>query len=243
MPEHRTIAIYQPYLFPYLGYWQLLDAADVFVIGDTLQFMARSFINRNTILLNHAPHRFSISLGKASPNRKISEIEIVDDFRGFRKMLHHAYGRSPHFDTTMNLIDQVLDHEDKNLARFAGNQIETLSRHMGGRAKVAYLSELGLPSDYTDKEQRLYDCVHALGGTRLVNPIGSAAIYRADDFSRQGIELAFLRSHTPAYPQSNRNFTPNLSIIDAMMNVSRDGMCNMLKRYDIVDASGSTAWT
>lgn len=238
----KTIAIYQPYFFPYIGYWQLLEAVDVFVVGDDLQYMMRSFINRNTILLNHERHRFSISVAGASPQRTIGEIEIADDFHKFRKMLQHAYGRSAHFAESMRIIDEILDFEDRNLARFLGNQINVIARHLGLRAKVVYLSELNLGHSFAGKEQRLVDCAKVLGADRIVNPIGSVELYAPEDFSPFGVDVGFLRTHAITYPQANREFVPNLSLIDAMMCNSKEALAGMMTRYDIVDSLGSARW-
>lgn len=45
------IAIMQPYLFPYIGYWQLIYAVDEFVLLDDVNYIMRGYINRNNILL------------------------------------------------------------------------------------------------------------------------------------------------------------------------------------------------
>jgi hypothetical protein len=239
MGNSRSIAVYQPYFFPYLPYWQLLAAVDVFVIGDAYQYKARGFINRNTILLNHAPHRVTMSLKGASPSRRIGEIDVLDDFAKFRRTLAHAYGRAPFHADAMAVIDPILDHPDKNLARFLGNQVRAVSRYVGLSTEIVYMSELGLDSTCGSKEQRLRDCVKRLGAGAIINPAGSIPLYAPAEFEPHGIALRFLRPHAITYPQANREFVPGLSLIDAMMCNSRQSLAALLDSYDIIDATGA----
>ena len=63
------IGIMQPYFMPYIGYWQLIGAVDKFVILDDVNYIMRGFINRNSILLNGKPYRFTLPVEKASQNK------------------------------------------------------------------------------------------------------------------------------------------------------------------------------
>lgn len=70
------MAIMQPYLFPYIGYWQLISAVDKFVLLDDVNFIKRGYINRNSILINGKAHMFSIPIRKASQNRLIMDTKL-----------------------------------------------------------------------------------------------------------------------------------------------------------------------
>ena len=71
-----TLAIMQPYLFSYIGYWQLINAVDTFVIFDDVNFIKKGYINRNSILANGKSQTFTLELIGASSNKLINEIEI-----------------------------------------------------------------------------------------------------------------------------------------------------------------------
>ena len=66
----------QPYFFPYLGYWQLINAVDKFVLLDDVNYIMRGYINRNSILVNGSPYRFTISIDKPSQNKLINETKL-----------------------------------------------------------------------------------------------------------------------------------------------------------------------
>ena len=72
------IGIMQPYFFPYIGYWQLIHAIDLFVVGDSVHYIKHGWINRNRILGEGCqPQYFGIEVSHASCNRLIYEMERV----------------------------------------------------------------------------------------------------------------------------------------------------------------------
>ena len=70
------IGVMQPYLFPYIGYWQLLYAVDKYVILDDVNYITRGYINRNNILINGQPNRFTIPISRPSQNRLILDTKL-----------------------------------------------------------------------------------------------------------------------------------------------------------------------
>ncbi|MEO8664089.1 MAG: WbqC family protein, partial [Ignavibacteria bacterium] len=73
------LAIMQPYVFPYIGYFQLINAVDKFVLFDDVSFIKKGWINRNRILVNKQEYTFTIPLKKASQNKLIKDIEISEE--------------------------------------------------------------------------------------------------------------------------------------------------------------------
>lgn len=73
------IGIMQPYFLPYIGYWQLLNAVDKYVIYDDVNYIKGGWINRNRILINKEPKYFNVKLNGASPNKLINEVEVSND--------------------------------------------------------------------------------------------------------------------------------------------------------------------
>ena len=108
-----TLAIMQPYLFPYTGYWQLINAVDTFVIFDDVNFIKKGYINRNSILLNGKPHIFTLELIGASQNKLINEIEIGGNSRKILKTIEMSYKKSPYFYMVFPIIKEILDNKEK----------------------------------------------------------------------------------------------------------------------------------
>jgi len=70
------ISIMQPYIFPYLGYFHLIEASDRFIFYDDVNFIRKGWINKNKILLNGNDFTFTVPLSKASQNKLINQINL-----------------------------------------------------------------------------------------------------------------------------------------------------------------------
>ena len=120
------LGIMQPYFFPYIGYWQLLNAVDEYVIFDDVNYINRGWINRNRILVNGEPQYINLQLTGASQNKLINEIEVACDPSFAKKRLRtleQSYGKAPFYQDTMALVTDILDDPEKNLAKYL--QIDT----------------------------------------------------------------------------------------------------------------------
>src|ERR1051325_10810193 len=115
------IAIMQPYLFPYIGYFQLINAADKFVILDDVNYINCGWINRNRILINGIDKLFTLPLKDASQNKSINAIEILADNPlkdKLLKTLELSYKKAPYFQVVFPLIQKIILNEERNLSAF-----------------------------------------------------------------------------------------------------------------------------
>ena len=104
------IAIMQPYLFPYIGYFQLINAVDKFIIYDDVTYIKQGWINRNNILLNGKPFLFTVPLKDASSYKLIRDIEIGNNFNWKTKLIRtveQAYKKAPYFKIVIQIFEEV----------------------------------------------------------------------------------------------------------------------------------------
>ena len=87
----------QPYLLPYIGYWQLIHSADKFVIFEDHKYIKQGFMNRNSFLVNGNPYRFIMELKGASQNKMINEIEIGQNRLRILKTMEISYKKAPYY--------------------------------------------------------------------------------------------------------------------------------------------------
>jgi WbqC-like protein family len=227
------IGLLQPYLFPYLGYFQLIHAVDTCVLYDDVQYIKGGWINRNNILIGGQKILFTIPLHGASPNKLISEIDIQDDFSKFLKTVGMAYSRAPYSQPVTELLQKICAYEDKNLARFTGNSLQEIVAYIGIGTKFIYSSKI--PKDASpDAQGKVIAVSKALGCDMYINPIGGQELYAREVFRQQGIELLFLKTHFQEYRQLGKVFVPGLSIIDIMMFNSPEEIQQMLSDYELV---------
>ena len=81
------LAVMQPYFLPYLGYFQLINAVDKFILFDDVNFIKKGYINRNSILLASKSHLFSIPLENVSQNKLINETYIKEDVKSKENLI------------------------------------------------------------------------------------------------------------------------------------------------------------
>ncbi len=227
------VAIMQPYLFPYIGYFQVINAVDTYVIYDDVNFIKGGWINRNTILLNEEKKMVTINLEGASQNKLINEITIGDNFVKFRKTLHHAYAKAPYFHRAMELIDTILAHDEKNLASFAGNSLMQISTYLNIHTEFLYSSALPKDCGLKGKNKILSIC-QGMKADVYINAIGGTELYDKSEFRNNGIDLFFLRPITTEYTQFKNQFVPSLSIIDVLMFNAPADITRMLTRYELL---------
>lgn len=230
------ISVMQPYVFPYIGYFQLIRDADVFVVFDDVNFIKRSWINRNRILLNDKGYLFSLHLCKASSSKKINEIQLGDNREKLLKTFHQAYLHAPYYSKAMPLIEDLMLHEEKQLAAYLMYQLKGISRYLGLHTRFALSSAVPKDNNLRSQEKILAIC-EALGANAYSNAIGGQHLYSERDFAGRGIELKFIQSNYIEYRQFGADFVPWLSIIDVMMFNSTIQIRNMLDAYQRIPAA------
>lgn len=233
-----AVAIMQPYLFPYIGYWQLLQATDTFVVYDDVNYINRGWINRNRILVNNAPALITLPLLQASQNRKINEIDIAPAAQWQKKLLRTvelAYRKAPCFDRVFPLVEQVLGYEERNLAGFLTYQLQTLARFMGLETRIVPSSTV-YDNAALAAQERILDICRQEGASRYVNAQGGRSLYAPAAFAETGIDLHFIAMRPLPYGQRAEGFTPYLSIVDALMEVGPEGIGAHLRGFERVAA-------
>lgn len=229
-----AVAIMQPYLFPYIGYWQLLKASDRFVVYDDVNYINRGWINRNRILVNGAPGLITLPLLQASQNRKINQIEIAPAAQWQRRMLRSlemAYRKAPCFDEVFALLEGILTHEQSNLAAFLTHQLQTLARFMGLDTRIVPSSQV-YANAHLAAQERILDICRQERASRYVNAQGGRELYQPGAFADAGIDLRFIAMRALPYTQRGAGFTPYLSIVDALMEVGSKGIGPHLAAFD-----------
>lgn len=233
----RTVAVMQPYAFPYVGYFNLAEASDTFIFYDDVTFIQQGWINRNRILMNGAPHRFTIPLHNGSSNELIMNVttQSFERFRTkFMRQLEQAYSKSPHLEAGLGYVDRVLSGNCDLIADIAIKSI-TEFYDLIGEKKEFHRSSLFAPETRGQhRADRLVAMTKKAAGSKYVNPIGGADLYEKPYFFERGVELSFLSPNLLEYRQPRATeFVAGLSIIDAVMNNSTEELRSMISSYEI----------
>lgn len=212
------IAIMQPYFFPYIGYFQLIESVDLFVLYDNIKYTKKGWINRNRFLRDGSDCIFSVSLRKDSDSLDVRERAVAADFDGCKlvRQLREAYRRAPHFEESFPVVETAILSIRENLFEYIHGSVDEVCRYLKIGTPIVVSSSLEIDPTLKGRDKVLALC-KATGADVYVNSIGGQELYSREEFFARGIELKFLQTLAIEYRQFGEQFVPLLSIIDVMM--------------------------
>jgi hypothetical protein len=224
--KSKTVAIMQPYLFPYVGYYQLISRSDVFVVLDTVQFIRRGWMNRNRIFVDGAEWRFTIPVVRGSQTDLIKDKkfapEAIQALKSLRNTISRAYRKSEFTPIVESLIDKLMDrilsHDGMDFTGAVTESIIDTISLMELNVQVIRASDLNCEGA-VGAENRIIEICTAVGACKYINMVNGANLYNEENFNRRNLSLDFLSPHLPHYCQQSDNFIPNLSILDVIANI------------------------
>lgn len=212
------LGIMQPYFMPYIGYFQLIAAVDVFVVYDNIKYTKKGWINRNRVLVNGTDVIFSLPLKKDSDMLDIVQRELSSEFnRGkLLSQLKGAYIKAPHFIEVYTLLENIIKFKDDNLFNYIHHSLNQICRHLKIKTKIIISSNLSINHGLKAQDKVIALC-EAVNADTYINTIGGTDLYDRDKFLSHGITLQFIKAKSFEYPQFASTFVPWLSIIDVLM--------------------------
>jgi WbqC-like protein family len=232
----KSLAIMQPYFFPYIGYFQLINAVNLFIVYDNIKYTKKGWINRNRILKNGKDVVFSVPLKKDSDFLDIRNREISPTFRKDKLLnqIRETYRRSPYFERTFSLVERIVLEKETNLFKFILNSIREICACLAIRTEIVVSSSVQIDHSLSGKAKVVALCKH-VGADVYINAVGGQDLYSKEEFSANGISLKFLRTNSFEYKQFDREFVPWLSIVDVMMFNAPDEIRECLdSKYELI---------
>lgn len=231
------VGIMQPYFFPYIGYWQLINAVDKFVVYDNIEFTKKSWIRRNRILVNSQDKLFTLPIKKASDYLDVRERYLSETFpEEGEKLLNQikiSYNKSPQFNTVFPIIEKCIRFDNRNLFEYIYHSILTVLNYLEISTEIIISSSIVMDHSLRNKYRVIETC-KKLGGDVYINLIGGMEMYEKEEFRENSIELKFLHTDEFEYKQYDNPFIPNLSIIDVMMFNSKEEINEILSMYKCI---------
>lgn len=212
------LAIMQPYFLPYIGYFQLMAAVDVFVIYDRIKYTKKGWINRNRMLRNGRDELFTLPLSKASDSCDIIERDLAQDFDAnmLLKQWRGAYAKAPYFAEVYPLLERIMQQQNPNLFHFIHASLVEVAHYLGITTEIRIASEVAIDHTLRGEEKVIALC-EALKAETYINAIGGTELYDREHFAARGITLNFIRAKPITYTQFGNEFVPWLSILDVLM--------------------------
>lgn len=224
------IGIMQPYFFPYIGYFQLINEVDVYVNLDHVSFMKRSYMTRNTLKNNTA---INIPVSDGSQNKSCKEVKILADekwFNKFNRTLETLYKKEPYYNQVLEEIitpwkeNILLLPQIASISEFNFASIYQICKYLDINCRF-YSSE-GITN--RKKNEGLQDITKHFKGDIYINAIGGQKLYNKEDFASQGIILKFIR-------MGDINIdAPYASILDLLFRYDKKHLKNELNKYTLI---------
>lgn len=227
------IAIMQPYFFPYIGYFQLINSVDKFILYDDVNYIKGGWINRNNILINNQSKFINAQLIGASSFKEINQIMININFNKVLKSIKQNYSKAPFFIEVYPLIEKILcNPECISVSDFNGAIIIEINKYLGIKTKIEFSSVNYNNTKGLEKAERIVEICKINSSKNYINPIGGKDLYSKEYFLQYDIKLNFLKSNYIKYKQFRIEFIPWLSIIDVMMFNSVVEINEMINDYE-----------
>jgi hypothetical protein len=221
-PAIQSVAIQQPYFFPYLGYFALIQQTDFFVAFDPVQYIRKGWMNRNRVLKPVEGWQYlTAPMQTHAQEALISEVQVQAGAEWKVKILRqleHYKKRAPHYAAVMSLLEKCFANEDTSLSRLNVYYLEQVCAYLGLPFRHAIFSDLNLElAPVAAPDEWALRIAQALGAKSYVNQPGGRSFFDPSKYQAAGIDLQFNDFEVLPYSQRREVFEPGLSIIDVLM--------------------------
>jgi hypothetical protein len=221
------LVIMQPSYLPWMGYFDLLLQADLFLVYDNVQFDKDGWRNRNRIKTANGLQWLTVPVltkGQNKPTNKDVRINNLEFWAKKQlKSIELSYKKAPHFAEVYPMIESVLTQEWNFLIDLNMAFIRKFCEYLNIPAKIAFASDLKLDLPEGKNEKLISICKH-LKADEFYEPAGGQGYIDPAQFESQGIRLTFQNYHPAEYPQLHGPFVSHLSVIDLFFNCGRDSL-------------------
>ncbi len=213
----KTVCIHQPDFAPWLGFFDRLIDADVYVVFDDAQFLRRGWHHRDKIIGPQGTQWLTVPvLKKGRYHQEIRDVKIDESTNWRRKHLQtltSVYGSRPGFESTHHQITEIYDRQHERLIDLNMDLISWLLRVLDIEVQICMSSEFGLKSKSTD---RLVELTQALGGTTYISGLGAKNYLDEEAFRQQNIKVRWQEFLHPTWDQGQSTFLSMLSTLDTL---------------------------
>ena len=218
------VAVHQPQYLPWLGYFDKIDRAHLFVLLDIVQFKKNEWQNRNRIKTAQGWQWLTVPVAYRFLQR-INQVKINLQSNWARKhllTLKNNYSKAPYFADYFSAFENILTQNWQWIATLNIRLVRELTELLGIPTPLRLASEMG---DFPeDPDERLIAICKHLGAETYLAGIGGKNYMELRRFEKAGIEVVFQEFKHPVYPQLYGDFLPNLSVIDLLFNCGEQSL-------------------
>ncbi len=219
------VAIHQPNYLPYLGFFNKMKKADIFIIYDDAQFSRKDFHHRNRIRTPNGWTWLTVPIEKEE--KPINEVKIKNDVRisgmiwskYHWRQIHANYASADFFGQYAEKLEEIYSMSYERLIDLNVKLIEFIASSFGIETKIVYSSTFNLK---TTSSQKNLDLVKAVNGDTYLSGAGGHNYLDVSLFDREGINVEFQDFQHPTYKQNFNGFVANMAAIDLLFNMGEE---------------------
>lgn len=230
----------QPYFFPYIGYFSLIQSTDRWVVFDDIQYIRHGWINRNRILHPNPDKEWmyiNVPIKKHHRYTNICDIKISYDQEWGKKILaklKHYEKIAPYYDATIEIVKNCVDTKFTNISKLNTYCLEKVCNYIDIDFNYDLFSEININRENIRNSGDWALLISKkLKADEYINPIGGKELFSSKKFKNNDIRLKFLKMKEISYDQKRDTFIPNLSIIDILMFNSKDEIRKQITHYEL----------
>jgi len=225
----------QPYFFPYIGYFQLMRAVDLFIFYDDAQYMKGGWINRNRIFVRDETIWLSLPVHRGSRELAINQRHYLlgESVADAENKIREGYAKAPAFADYFPIISEPLAYENANVAEFNINLLKRVAKLLDINCQFAASSDIGVPPTLKGQD-KVIDICNRVGASNYINSIGGLDLYNSSAFDQANINLSFLRARPTVRLCGELSDVSFLSIVHLIMGSPPEHMRTLLDNYDLV---------
>lgn len=228
-----SVAIMQPYIFPYIGYFNLIHSSEKFVFLNDVNYINKGWINRNKLGSKNEEIPFTVPLVAASQNKKINDIYLFD-FKNwsdkFLKKYDTLYKKELNYIKIRDLIIEIFNEKEK-IDDLCQTSVKMICNYLG--LEREFIKSDSINNDLK-KGDRLIYITKQLGGSVYNNAIGGMSLYNKDYFLNHGLKLNFIQNNEMEYSRGQGCYIGKLCIIDFLVYLNKDEVIKHISSYNVI---------
>jgi hypothetical protein len=231
MPS-KLAGIHQPNYLPWPGYFHKIKRSDVFIILDNVDFQqgnSKSITSRSKIKGANGETLLSVPV-KHSENKVLNSIQIDNTQSWARKHLKSiqlSYTKAPYFKTYFPIFEGILKAPHTSLLELNGSLIKEICSILDIQTPVLMASEMNVEEE--DRNMRIVKLCKMSGADSYLCGKGGRSYMNEDVFADNGISVFYTDFKPHEYPQLHGSHIPGLSVLDALMNIGKEHVCELIR--------------
>lgn len=225
--------ILQSGYIPWLGYFDLINQADVFVFLDDVQWTTRDWRNRNRIRTPQGWSWLTVPVKLERPYYEYSIKDVkIDNSQKWREKhlstLRSCYKKAPHFDEVYPLFNNALSRKEEFIVDLNYELTSVICNYIELKeTRFLFSQEMNISRE-VKKTEKLLSILGGVGGiTTYISGTSAESYLEESKFEGKGIKVEWHHYHHPYYHQNtwgSNIFISYLSIVDLLFNHGKESL-------------------